>query len=201
MHRVGAPTAVFGCYMAGVTWNCCHFGACSVHTIQPCRNVQRHFMQSHMCRTHVCLELICHLHFWQNDQDLPRDTALTRGFSLLSLAYVRMLLLHSSPTANNSAFYWILPYRVIQLHFVHYSSGINWLIARILNQTLACYFISCVLFWYNRHVGIIILKLYNAAVLVAYLRHWNNIKNLVDKINIQNKAHAKYLFWYQEWRN
>ena len=28
---------------------------------------------------HVCLAVTCHLHFWQNDRDLSRDTAVTRG--------------------------------------------------------------------------------------------------------------------------
>ena len=36
-----------------------------------------HFMQSHICRVHVCLAVTCHLHFWQNDQDLFSATAVT----------------------------------------------------------------------------------------------------------------------------
>ena len=44
---------------------CCRFGASSVHTIQPCTRLQCHFIQSH-----------CHLHFWQNDRDLLRATAV-----------------------------------------------------------------------------------------------------------------------------
>ena len=28
---------------------------------------------------YVCLTVTCHLHFWQNDRDLLRATAVTRG--------------------------------------------------------------------------------------------------------------------------
>jgi len=62
-------TVLFGCYMAGPMWNCCHLSARSVYTIQPCTSLQCHFIQSHMCRGHVCLAVTCHLHFWQNDRD------------------------------------------------------------------------------------------------------------------------------------
>ena len=30
-------------------------------------------------RVHVCLAVTRHMHFWQNDRDLLRDTAVTRG--------------------------------------------------------------------------------------------------------------------------
>ena len=52
----------------------------SVYTIQPC-TMSRHFMQSHIQRMHTCLAVTCHLHFWQNDQDLLCATALTRGWN------------------------------------------------------------------------------------------------------------------------
>ena len=32
-----------------------------------------------MCRVHACLAVTCHLHFRQNDRDLLRATAVTRG--------------------------------------------------------------------------------------------------------------------------
>ena len=38
-----------------------------------------HFMQIHIPRMHACLVVTCHLHFWQNDRDLLRATAVTRG--------------------------------------------------------------------------------------------------------------------------
>ena len=62
--------------MAGATWNCCHLGASSVYTIQPC-----HFMQSHILKVYACLAVTCHLHFGQNDWDLLRVAAVTRGWN------------------------------------------------------------------------------------------------------------------------
>ena len=56
-------------------WNCCHFGASSVYTIQPCISLQYHFIWSH--GMHVCLAVTSPLHFWQNDQDLLCATAVT----------------------------------------------------------------------------------------------------------------------------
>ena len=38
-----------------------------------------HFMQSHIRKVYACLAVTCHLHFWQNDRDLLRATAVTRG--------------------------------------------------------------------------------------------------------------------------
>ena len=60
---------------------CCRFGASSVYTIQPCTRLQCHFIQSHIGRVYVCLGVTCHLHFWQNDRDLLRATAVTRGWN------------------------------------------------------------------------------------------------------------------------
>ena len=40
----------------------------SVYTIQPCT-----------MSLHACLAVNCHQHFWQNDSDLSRATAVTRG--------------------------------------------------------------------------------------------------------------------------
>ena len=36
-------------------------------------------MQSHIRKVHTCLAVTCHLHFWQNDRDCLRATAVTRG--------------------------------------------------------------------------------------------------------------------------
>ena len=54
--------------------------ACSVYTIQLC-TIPCHFMQSHIYihNVHMCLAVTCHLHVWQNDQDLLPSTAVTRG--------------------------------------------------------------------------------------------------------------------------
>ena len=40
-----------------------------------------HFMQSHIHKVYACLAVTCHMHFWQNDRDLLRATALTRGWN------------------------------------------------------------------------------------------------------------------------
>ena len=60
---------------------CCRFGTSSMYTIQPCTRLQCHFIQSHIGRVYVCLAVTCHLHFWQNDQDLLCATVVTRGWN------------------------------------------------------------------------------------------------------------------------
>ena len=47
-----------------------------------CNHAPCHFMQSHMCKVYACLSVTCHLHFWQNDQDLLRATVVTRGWNV-----------------------------------------------------------------------------------------------------------------------
>ena len=76
IHGSGVLVALCGCCMAGATWN-----ASSVYTIQPCTSLQCHFIQSHIGRVYACLAVTCNLHFWQNDQDLLRATAVTRGWN------------------------------------------------------------------------------------------------------------------------
>ena len=50
----------------------------SEYTIQP-YIASRYFMQNHIRRMHACLAVTSHLHFRQNDRDLLRATAVTRG--------------------------------------------------------------------------------------------------------------------------
>ena len=45
-----------------------------VYTIQPCT------MSLH-AKPHTCLTVTCHLHFWQNERDPLRATAVTRGWN------------------------------------------------------------------------------------------------------------------------
>ena len=61
--------------MTGATWNCCHLGAHSAYTIQPC-TTSRHFMQKHIRVVRACLAVTCHLQFWQNHQDLLQATVV-----------------------------------------------------------------------------------------------------------------------------
>ena len=74
-------TALFGCSMAGATWNCCRLGTSSVYTIHTCTSLQCHFIRSHIGRVHVCLVVTSHLHFWQNDRDILRATAAARRWN------------------------------------------------------------------------------------------------------------------------
>ena len=64
--------------MAGATWNCCRPGKvlCTPYNHAPC-----HFMQSHIHKVYACLPVTCHLHFWQNDRDLLRATAVPREWN------------------------------------------------------------------------------------------------------------------------
>ena len=50
-----------------------------MYAIQSCTSLQCHSIGSYICRMHVCLAVTCHLHVWQNDRDLLRATAVTRG--------------------------------------------------------------------------------------------------------------------------
>ena len=49
---------------------------CTSYNHAPC-----HFMQSHIRKVYACLAVTCHLHFWQNDRDLLRATAVTRRWN------------------------------------------------------------------------------------------------------------------------
>ena len=49
---------------------------CTPYNHAPC-----HFMQRHIRKVYACLAVTCHLHFWQNDRDLLRATAVTRGWN------------------------------------------------------------------------------------------------------------------------
>ena len=62
--------------IAGATWNCCHLSTSSAYSHVPC-----HFIQSHIRKVCACLAVTCHLHFWQNDRDLLRATAVTQGWN------------------------------------------------------------------------------------------------------------------------
>ena len=49
---------------------------CTPYNHAPC-----HFTQSHIRKVHACLAVTCYLHFWQNDRDLLRTTAVTRRWN------------------------------------------------------------------------------------------------------------------------
>ena len=81
INRSDVLTALFDCYMAGATWNCCRVGARSVYVIQTCTSLQCHFIRRDIDRMHVWLVVTYHLHIWQNDRDLLRAPAVTRGWN------------------------------------------------------------------------------------------------------------------------
>ena len=49
---------------------------CTPYNHAPC-----HFMQSHIRKVYACLAVTCHLHFWQNDQDLLHASVVTQGWN------------------------------------------------------------------------------------------------------------------------
>ena len=49
---------------------------CTPYNHAPCD-----FMQSHIRKVYACLAVTCHLRFWQNDRDLLRAAAVTRGWN------------------------------------------------------------------------------------------------------------------------
>ena len=74
IHRSGALT--------GLAWlvplEAATISARSVYIIHPYTML---FLQSHIREVHAYLAVTCHLHFWQNDRDLLRATAVTRGWN------------------------------------------------------------------------------------------------------------------------
>ena len=49
---------------------------CTPYNPAPC-----HVMQSHIRKVYACLAVTCPVHFWQNDRDLLRATAVIRGWN------------------------------------------------------------------------------------------------------------------------
>ena len=44
-------------------------------------NAEARFNKSHIRKVYACLAVTCHLHFWQNDRDLLRATAVRLGWN------------------------------------------------------------------------------------------------------------------------
>ena len=42
---------------------------------------KQRFSKIHIRKVYACLAVTCHLHFWQNDRDFLRATAVTRGWN------------------------------------------------------------------------------------------------------------------------
>ena len=75
IHQSGVLTAL--------TWLVPHETAVvSVQVLcTPYNHAWCHFMQSCMRKGYACLAVTCHLHFWQNDQDLLHATVVTWGWN------------------------------------------------------------------------------------------------------------------------
>ena len=85
----------------------------SVYTMQAC-TVSCHFMQSHIHRVHVCLAVTCHLHFWQNDQDLFHAVEVERYWNMSQhrkLTMEKKILLPGLKTCDHSV--WCSNHRAI----------------------------------------------------------------------------------------
>jgi len=74
LSRGGVPTALFGCYMAGATWNCCTLGAFCVHhtAITSCKTTYVYRMS--FTSLHWPSWLLSHLHT-QSHTDLQSNLA------------------------------------------------------------------------------------------------------------------------------
>ena len=70
-----------GCHMTRAMRNCCRLGASSEYPVQSWTSWQCHLIRSHIRGMHVCLAVTCHQHFWQNDRDSLRATAVKLGWS------------------------------------------------------------------------------------------------------------------------
>ena len=73
IHRSGVLTAL-ACLVPHETAAISAQVLCTLYNHAPC-----HFMQSHIRKVYACLAVTSHLHFWQNDRDLLRATAVTQG--------------------------------------------------------------------------------------------------------------------------
>ena len=75
IHRSGVPTAL--------AWLVPHeTAAVSTQVLcTPYNHATCHFIQSHIRKVYACLAVTCHLHFWQNDRDLLRATAVAREWN------------------------------------------------------------------------------------------------------------------------
>ena len=64
---------VLTCMSAAISVDilCTPYNHAQVYCITSCKAIYN------ICMVHVCLTVTCHLHFWQNDQDLLRATAVT----------------------------------------------------------------------------------------------------------------------------
>ena len=68
-------------------------------------NAEARFNKSHIRKVYACLAVTCHLHFWQNDRDILRATAVIQCFNVLCHIFILMLVFLA--TDNDLAFLWV----------------------------------------------------------------------------------------------
>ena len=84
LHEWLAFYSVFlNSHWSGVLTHWCHMKLLPSWNIlcTPYKYVPCHFVQNHVRSVYAYLAVTCHLHFWQNDQDLLQTTPVTRGWN------------------------------------------------------------------------------------------------------------------------
>ena len=67
----------------------------------PYNHARCHLMESHIRKVYACLAVTCHLHFWQNDRDLLRATAVTPAGVERILKYSNKFKNFNHPSRGN----------------------------------------------------------------------------------------------------
>ena len=80
IHRSGVLTALAWLVRRETAAISAHV-VCTPYNHAPCP-----FMQSHIHKVYACLAVTCHLHFGQNDRDLLRAPAVTRGCTFAGIS-------------------------------------------------------------------------------------------------------------------
>ena len=116
--------------MAGAAWNCCRLGASYVYTMLHVTSCKATYIR----KVYACLAVICHLHFWQNDRDLLRATAVTRGrtdteISVSTESRLPPLQQGFEPATFQSwvrrSNHWAIPLLIISMNWTHTCDWMN----------------------------------------------------------------------------
>ena len=116
---------LWGGVLAALAWLVPHETAtisvqvlCTPYNHAPC-----HFMQSHIRKVYACLAVTCHLHFWQNDQDLLRATVVTQGWN----GYWNSVWIHYLVILTQCKEYPCSLFIVVEWAILFYSQHEGWL--------------------------------------------------------------------------
>ena len=167
---------------------------CTPYNHAPC-----HFMQSHIRKVYACLAVTCHLHFWQNDRDLLRATAVTRGWngyrnesqhrkSTLEKKILPPFQQGFEPATFQSRVrrsnHWAIPYSLLSLTHSLSSRPIGlsgphvghfvWIqpySTWVMNCTSTCDLMTCVLVWYDHRYWLLNIKHLLLSFSVLFCKH------------------------------